>query len=108
MGYIYFIDDDTGRTKIGRTRNHPEKRLKQFQFPNLSLRCFFETDWDSKLEVALHARYKFCSEGREWFNLERFSTDELIKTCEILNDGISAIFNSDYDASRVRELNTNK
>jgi len=104
MSYVYFIDDDTGRTKIGRTRKHPEKRLKQFQFPNLSLKFYFETEWDSKLEVALHARYKFYSEGREWFNLEKFSTEELIKTCEILNDGISTIFNNDSDTHRVNNL----
>tara|TARA_R110001592_G_scaffold120545_3_gene324998 strand:- start:77552 stop:77875 length:324 start_codon:yes stop_codon:yes gene_type:complete len=104
MGYVYFIDDDTGRTKIGRTRKHPNERLKQFQFPNLSLRCFFETRWDSKLEVALHSRYKFCSESREWFNLEEFSTEELIKTCEILNDSISTIFNNDSDIQRINCL----
>lgn len=93
MAYIYFIDNDSGLTKIGRTRKHPTKRLKELPFPHLRIKFFFETEFDSKLEVALHNLYKRNAEGREWFNLNEYNISELKHSCEVLNEGIDAVFN---------------
>lgn len=93
MGYVYFIDNDSGLTKIGRTKKDPNKRLKEFQQPNLELRFFYESQFESKLETGLHNRYKMHLVGREWFDLKDYSDEDLKKSCETINEGIECIFN---------------
>jgi hypothetical protein len=97
MGHVYFIDNDSGLTKIGRTKKNPEKRLKELQQPNLTLRFFFQTKFESKLEVALHTRYRRNLIGREWFDLNDYTTDELKTSCEKINEGIECIFSKSDD-----------
>lgn len=94
MGYIYFIDDKVGLTKIGWTRKPVNERIKQFQRTDITLKFYFETKYPpSKLETALHNRFKSYAKGREWFDLTNFTTEELKKTCKILDKGIKAILN---------------
>lgn len=98
MAFIYFIDNEYGLTKIGRTKRDPNERLKELPFPNLKMRFFFETDYDSKLEVALHFRYKINAQGREWFDLSDYSNEHLKNSCSQLNEAVLSVYsNSECD-----------
>ena len=91
-GHVYFIDDDQGKTKIGWTTRDPIDRMKKLQIPNLNIKFVFATKYHPvKLEGALHFKYKEYSKGREWFDLNNFTKDELFKVCEQLNLGLESI-----------------
>ena len=92
MGYIYFVDNEWGKTKIGYTRKDPNKRISKLQIPNLNIKYIFETQHPTKLEIALHNRFKSNSEGREWFDLNRYSLDEIKKICIKLDNAIDFIY----------------
>lgn len=93
MNIVYFIDDEVGLTKIGWTRKPVNERVKQFQRTDIELRFYFETEYPpSKLETALHNRFKSYAKGREWFDLSGFTTEELKQTCERLDKAIKSVF----------------
>ena len=77
MGYVYLllvVDADGERYKIGFTKNHPCKRVKQLQTGNaavITLLNFYESYNYQKVERWLHGRYAFqkTEAGNEWFNL---------------------------------------
>jgi len=105
MAFVYFIDNEYGLTKIGRTKKDPNKRMKELPFPNLRLRFFFETGFASKLEVALHSRYNIHAQGREWFDLSEYPDDHLKNSCSQLNEGIYSIFSkSEYEIEYNKRL----
>jgi predicted GIY-YIG superfamily endonuclease len=91
VGFIYFIKDNSNQVKIGYTKRNVEKRVKELNSPNLSIILEFESKYPTKLEKALHFRFKQYNIEREWFNLTDFSIEELKKICYTLEEGINTI-----------------
>ena len=91
MGFVYFVKDNSDQVKIGYTKRDVQKRVKELNSPNLSIILEFESKYPTKLEKALHFRFKQYNIEREWFNLTDFSIEELKKICYTLEEGINTI-----------------
>ena len=90
MGYVYLLlvaDADGERHKIGFTKNHPSKRVKQLQTGNgavISILKFYESKNYQKVERWMHGNY--CNQrteaGNEWFLLTNEQIGSFIGDCE--------------------------
>jgi hypothetical protein len=78
-GYIYFLQDDIGRTKIGKTKDI-DKRIFNIGIllpKQPILFHFFKTQDMTKSEKELHKKYiKYRLDG-EWFNLPKKELDKI-------------------------------
>lgn len=83
-GWIYLITDGT-YTKIGLSKNHPEKRIKQLQTGSavpLELVYIFEVDDMHQVEGILHKQYASRHVHLEWFDLTRGDIREIMDMYE--------------------------
>lgn len=72
VGFVYFIQSDTGLFKIGLTNGSPYKRLASIQtnYPgSLSLYGYIETNDPRGLESFFHQKFSDNKINGEWFSL---------------------------------------
>lgn len=97
-GFVYLLlevnNDGFERYKIGISKNHPDKRVKQLQTGSsnkISTINYFESANYKKIEKLLHLRFhnKKTDGGTEWFCLEDDDIYNFIKFCEEYDNMIS-------------------
>lgn len=90
-GYIYLLlevdFEGNERYKIGISKNHPDKRVKQLQTgsPNkISTLKFYESAYYKKIEYILHKQFKpkQTETENEWFCLTDEDVNNFIPYCE--------------------------
>jgi len=98
MGYVYLLleVDKNGdeRHKIGFSKNHPEKRVKQLSTGNsnvISLLNYYETSNYQKLEKWLHGSFimQKTEAGNEWFTLTNDQVANFIDNCKKADETIT-------------------
>lgn len=98
MGYVYLLleVDKAGneRHKIGFSKNHPDKRVKQLSTGNsniISLLNYYETKNYQKLEKWLHGEYREqrTEALNEWFNLTNDQVTNFLDRCKKIDDVIN-------------------
>lgn len=97
MGYVYLIleVDKNGneRHKIGFSKNHPERRVKQLKTGNsnnINLLNFYETSNYQKLEKWLHGSFanQKTEANNEWFTLTNEQVSGFINSCKKADETI--------------------
>lgn len=102
MGKIYLIkcyEDDEVLYKIGFTKNTPNQRLKTFETGNpndLEVVEEFVTNYDTKLEVALHNRFRSKRVKREWFRLNENDISTFRESCEKMESNFELLEKDNY------------
>jgi hypothetical protein len=100
MGYVYILleVDKHGheRYKIGHSKNHPEKRVKQLSTGNsniISLLNFYETDNYKKIERWLHRDFasKKTEANNEWFSLDDEQVLGFIDRCKWIDKTVKLL-----------------
>ena len=83
-GFIYFIQDDMGRIKIGKTTRSLKKRLRGITLPiqPILIHSFPSNNID-KSENLLHEKYHKYRLNGEWFKLPK----KIIETIKELHNG---------------------
>lgn len=89
--FVYFIKDKEGKIKIGCTKKDPNKRMQEFQIPNLELLFYIESKNFRKLEIALHFRFNKYSIGREWFMINDYSIEELKEISNKVKEAVDLV-----------------
>lgn len=98
MGYVYLLlevdKDGNERHKIGYSKNHPDKRVKQLQTGNsnvISLMKSYETNNYIKLEKWLHGNFHLqkTEADNEWFTLTDDQVTSFIEECKKADEIIS-------------------
>jgi hypothetical protein len=99
-GYVYllFEVDPVGneRHKIGFSKNHPDKRVKQLQTGSsnkISTLNYYESANYKKIEGLLHKKFlsKKTETKNEWFNLTDEDIKNFTKYCEKYDKDIQFI-----------------
>lgn len=92
MGYVYLIESyNTQFYKIGVSKNHPNKRVKQLATGNadeLRLITYYQTENYRKLEKWLHRKFDALRLEGEWFNL---TDEDIINFNDICNQADNTI-----------------
>lgn len=95
MKNIYLINQqDTELYKIGITKKDPKIRLKELQTGNgnlLVLIKYFVTEFDFKMERALHLCYRSKLYNSEWFLLTENDINEFEKNCMLYENNFKLI-----------------
>ena len=91
MGYVYLIEETNDydqRYKIGYTKKEKsrEDELKTGNPDKLKEVCRFKTNFNRKLETALHSFYKSKHIVREWFKLDLDDVLNFLTLCQKLED----------------------
>lgn len=84
MGFVYFIKDESGRTKIGSSID-PENRLKQLQTScadRLTLIGSIKSDEHKFIEKKIHKQLKDLRISGEWFGIARAVVEDIIASYE--------------------------
>jgi hypothetical protein len=93
MYKVYLIKNlSENHYKIGYTRRKVEDRLNEFKTGNssdLAVITFFESEWGSKIEAALHKRFSTKKVDREWFNLTREDVENFFSDCQKIHDSLN-------------------
>lgn len=83
---IYLIQESqTQLFKIGITKKDVKERVKELQIGNastLSVIHEFPTNYNFKLEKAMHAHFKPKKVNSEWFELTFDDVKEFLNTCK--------------------------
>lgn len=88
-----------GDCKIGRTRQKPEKRLKQLQTGAdglLQLILSVKSENAALLETMLHRYFANKRTTGEWFSLGETEILEFKKTCSLLEANIAELRKNNY------------
>ena len=97
MGYVYLLEssnDDGTIYKIGYTKNSTKRRISELQTGNPYLikeLCCYYTEYDQKLERAIHNFYSHCRLKGEWFSLDLKSVANFLKTCEKIENNFDVL-----------------
>lgn len=89
--YVYLMMDETGRYKLGFTKNL-KLRLKQHSTGNaekITLLYSYLTPHYSKIETALKNRYKPYKKEGEWYELSIKTVNNFIIDCKNVEDNIN-------------------
>jgi len=72
MGYVYFIYScNDNKCKIGFSKNHPSKRLKQLNTGNSSsLLLLGYIEGNMKIEKNIRNQFHYLWENLEWLNID--------------------------------------
>lgn len=93
MRKIYLIRSNDGRYKIGISKN-PSKRIEQLQTGSpdiLKLVDVYESSNSSKIETALHAKYQYCRESGEWFDMSISEEVNFLLDCKKIDKSINLL-----------------
>lgn len=92
---IYLINETgSNRYKIGITKNDIEYRIEQLQTANaakLGLIKVFHTEFDFKVEAALHRRYKSKQTLGEWFELDDIEVNSFLDNCQKIENNFKLL-----------------
>ena len=100
MGIVYLLkteDDDQFIYKIGITKHTAKKRIKSLQTGNgkdIIVVESFKSEFNNKIEAALHRRYISKRVRGEWFYLTSEDVKEFITNCQQLHDNFTLLKNS--------------
>lgn len=100
MGIVYLLkteDEDQFLYKIGITKYTAKKRIKSLQTGNgkdIMVVESFKSEFNNKIETALHRRYITKRARGEWFNLTPDDVKEFINNCQQLHDNFELLKNS--------------
>jgi hypothetical protein len=90
-GYVYLLlevdIEGNERHKIGISKNHPDKRVKQLSTGNsnkISTLNYYESANYKKIERLFHKKFltKKTEAKNEWFNLTDEDVNNFISSCE--------------------------
>jgi len=94
MKSVYLLkEEENDYFKIGISKN-PQGRIKQLQTGSaghITLYDEFVTEYASKIERALHRKYRIYNVNGEWFNLTREQAKAFIQDCQIFEANFMAI-----------------
>ena len=102
MGKIYLIksyNESEVLYKIGFTRGKPENRLKALETGNpneMELFKVFDTKFDTKMETALHNKFKYNRIKNEWFRLDKDDVNNFIIICESIEKNYTILAEKNY------------
>lgn len=102
MGKIYLIkiyNDSEVLYKIGFTRGDPENRLKALETGNpndMEIFKVFKTNFNTKIESAVHSRFKHKRVKNEWFRLNKEDVDNFINICESIEKNYELLAEKNY------------
>jgi hypothetical protein len=97
-GYVYLLlevnIEGKERYKIGISKNHPDKRVKQLQTGSsnkISTLNYFESANYKKIERLIHLRFhnKKTDGGTEWFALDDEDITSFISICKEYDNMVS-------------------
>jgi|APCry1669192269_1035402.scaffolds.fasta_scaffold12502_3 hypothetical protein len=100
MGYVYLLletdKDGNERHKIGFTKNHPEKRVKQLKTGNsniISLLNFYQSTNYKRIEHWLHGDFanQKTQADNEWFMLTNEDVIGFIDKCKKIDETITLL-----------------
>jgi hypothetical protein len=88
--------DNTKLYKIGYTKRSIDKRISEFKTGNCSeiyLIESFNSKWGTKIEAALHRKYKieYKNINGEWFKLENQDIKNFYNDCKKIHDNLNLI-----------------
>ena len=93
--YVYLIRSDTGKYKIGRSRN-TERRYKELLAASpepldLLYEAWFGPEFAKKVEIDLHHKYEYYNLHHEWFEMPARAEDALLQDLYILEEAARLI-----------------
>ena len=80
--------------KIGYTKRDVTKRIKELKTGNgneIFLVDSFESEWASKIETALHRKYKSKLADGEWFRLDEADVFLFHESCKRVEDMLKLV-----------------
>ena len=98
--FVYVISaeiNDIKSYKIGYTKRTVADRVKEFKTGNASefnIELTFESAWCTKIEAALHKKFRSKKINGEWFHLDSNDLIEVEKSCNRLHNSFEAIKSS--------------
>lgn len=100
MGIVYLLkteDEDRFLYKIGITKHTAKERIKALQTGNgkdILIVETFESEFNNKIETALHRRYVTKRARGEWFHLSPEDVNNFIDNCKLIHDNLTLLKNS--------------
>ena len=94
MGVVYLLTNHNDQYKIGITKYNANRRIKDLQTGNadeITVVAEFESEYNRKIEGALHRRYGTKRLKGEWFYLEKKDTQNFISECQMLHDNFKLL-----------------
>lgn len=94
--FVYLIEDETGRVKIGFAKNLTQ-RLKQHKTSNpekLIIIAYYSTYYYSQIETALKRKYSYLKCEGEWFTLTLKNKKDFLMFCKQIEDNIIYLENN--------------
>jgi len=92
MYNVYLISNSQGHYKIGFTRRNVNDRIRELKTGNseeIQLISEYSSDWGTKIEAALHRKYRKKKINREWFNLTREDVENFFSDCQKIHDSLN-------------------
>jgi hypothetical protein len=92
MIYLLAEDREEPRYKIGITKHNAKKRIKGLSTGNsddITVVAEFESEYNNKIETALHRRYGGKRKRGEWFYLNKEDIQNFISECQTLHDAFT-------------------
>jgi hypothetical protein len=90
MGVVYLLTNNNDQYKIGITKYNAKKRIKSgLQTGNgdeIDVVKEFESEYNNKIELAMHRRYGTKRLKGEWFSLEQKDIQNFISECQVLHN----------------------
>jgi len=90
MIYLLVEDREEPKYKIGVTKHNAKKRIKSGLQTGNSGKILvlkeFESEYNYKIESAMHRRYGTKRGSGEWFDLEQKDIQNFISECQTLHD----------------------
>ena len=90
IGTVYLLcDPSTNLFKIGMTRSHVSKRIKELQTGNsceIHLVKKFDTSIPSYIESSLHRHFAIKHSLNEWYNLDVTDIKDFEEICNFYED----------------------
>jgi hypothetical protein len=105
IGYVYLLievdKEGCERHKIGFSKNHPDKRVKQLSTGNsniITTLSFYESNNYKMIEGRLHKLFSSqkTEADNEWFNLTNEQVSSFKNTCSKLDENISFLLENNY------------
>ncbi len=91
MYNVYLISNSQGHYKIGFTRRNVNDRIRELKTGNseeIQLISEYSSDWGTKIEAALHRKYKKKKINREWFELNEYEVENFLLDCHKIHEGL--------------------
>lgn len=100
---VYLLYTDDGRYKIGYTRREILERIKELKTGNsnnFTVINTYKSKFGTKIEAALHQKFKEKKIEGEWFLLESEDVDNFIENCEKIENMFKVLENNTWIVDR--------